>query len=54
MEKNWFRGIMSRKIDTKQCDIHVVSNCKHPVKNWDSKRGTYLCSSCGKDFTYTL
>ena len=37
-----------------KCAIHVVSNCKHYVKNWDSKRGTYLCSSCGKDFTDTL
>jgi len=29
-------------------------NCKHYVKNWDSDRGTMLCSGCGKDFTDEL
>jgi len=54
MGKSYCGTIDNRKKDKKQCDIHVVSNCKHYVKNWDSKRDTYLCSSCGKDFTDTL
>jgi len=38
----------------KKLNIPNVSNCKHNVKNWDSERGTYLCSNCGKDFTNDL
>lgn len=37
-----------------ELNLPIVSNCKHNVKNWDSERGTYLCSNCGKDFTNDL
>ena len=30
--------------------INNVDKCKHYVKNWDRKRGTYLCSGCRKEF----
>lgn len=30
------------------------ARCKHYVKNWNAKRGTYLCSGCGNDFTNSL
>jgi hypothetical protein len=44
MKKNWFRRIMSRKIDAKQCDIHVVSNTK----------GKLLCEDCNKADRYLM
>jgi hypothetical protein len=50
MEKNWFRRIMSRKIDTKQCDIHVVVQqsgllfCDCYIKY---PRGKGDCYKCG-------
>ena len=37
-----------KRFNTKEDD------CKHYVKNWSQDRGTYLCSKCGKDFTFEL